>query len=247
MPSQEPGYGDDLSYIHDVGFGSFAQHAARMFLAELRGRKLREGRIVELGCGSGITSAAFAKAGYEVLGYDISAAMVRLARKRVPAAEFQVASFLAADLPPCRAVTAIGEVLNYQFDRQNTQAQRSRLFRRIYRALHPGGLFLFDGAEPGRNGGVGRRRYGIEGTGWACLVDAEEDERRGILTRNITTFRKVGPLFRREFEVHRLRLFDRRQLLAELRELGFRVRTLTGYGEMTFPPGYVGFLCRKEA
>ena len=246
MSSIPPSYGDDLAYIHDVGFGSFAQHAARSVLKELRRLKLRHGRIVELGCGSGITSAALVRSGYDVLGYDISRAMVRIARKRVPSAEFRVGSFLSADLPPCIAVTAIGEVLNYLFDRQNTPAQRTRLFRRIHRALEPGGLLLFDGAEPGRIVGGGRRRYGLEGTGWACLVDAEEDRRSGILTRNITSFRKVGPLFRRDHEVHRLRLFDRRRIVAELRGLGFRVRTLRSYGELKFPPGYVAFLARKE-
>ena len=247
MPSSSPSYGDDLAYIHDVGFGSFARHASRRLLAELRRLKLREGRVVELGCGSGITSAALAKAGYDVLGYDLSRAMVRIARRRVPEAEFRVASFLKAELPPCIAVTAIGEVFNYLFDRQNTHAQLSRLFRRIHRALEPGGVLLFDGAEPGRIVGGGRRRYGVEGGGWACLVDAEEDEQRNFLTRKITSFRKVGPLYRREQEVHRLRLFDRRRIVAELRELRFRVRLLRSYGELQFPPGYVALLCRKEA
>lgn len=246
MPSSAPSYGDDLAYIHDTGFGSFARHAVRRLLAELRRLKLREGRMIELGCGSGISSAVLASAGYDVLGYDLSKAMVRLARKRVPDGEFRVGSFLAAELPPCIAVTAIGEVFNYLFDRRNTQAQLTRLFRRVHRALQPGGLFMFDGAEPGRIVGGGRRRYGLEGSGWACLVDAEEDPRSRILTRRITSFRKVGPLFRREHEVHRLRLFDRPQIVAELRALGFRVRTLRSYGELKFPPGYVAFLCRKE-
>ena len=67
MPSSSPSYGDDLAYIHDVGFGSFARHASRRLLAELRRLKLREGRVIELGCGSGITSAALAKAGYDAM------------------------------------------------------------------------------------------------------------------------------------------------------------------------------------
>ena len=50
---------------------------------------------------------AFAQAGYRVIGVDISAAMIELARQRVPAAEFHVASFLDFQLPACSAITAI--------------------------------------------------------------------------------------------------------------------------------------------
>ncbi len=246
MPSDEPAFRDDLAHIHDAGFGSFATHAARLLRAELRRSRLPRGRIVELGSGSGISSAALTKAGYDVLGYDISAAMVKLARRRAPQAEFRQASFLTADLPPCIAVTAIGEVFNYLFDRQNSQQQLSRLFRRVHAALEPGGLFLFDGSEPGRVTRNGRRRYGVEGPGWACLVDAEENRATHVLTRRITSFRQVGELFRRDQEVHRQRLFDRRAIVADLREIGFRVRPLRGYGDLRFPRGYVGFLARKQ-
>lgn len=246
MPPDEPAYRDNLAWIHDTGFGSFATHAARLLRAELRRSDRASGQIVELGSGSGISSAILSKAGYDVLGYDISAAMVKLARRRAPQARFRQASFLSAELPPCIAVTAIGEVFNYLFDRNNSHQQLSKLFRRIHDALLPGGLFLFDGSEPGRVTRNGRRRYGVEGDGWACLVDAEENRDTRILTRRITSFRQVGELFRRDYEVHRQRLFDRRELVTDLRKIGFRVRMLRGYGQLKFPRGYVGFLARKQ-
>lgn len=244
-PSAAAVYRHDLAYIHDVGFGSFARHAVGELLVTLRQHQIRQGLVVELGSGSGISAAALTKAGYDVLGFDISAAMVERARQRAPRAEFRQDSFLTAKLPPCVAVTSIGEVFNYLFDRQNTQRRLAQLFRRVYKALAPGGLFLFDGAEPGRIPGKGRRRHGIESSQWACLVDAEEDRERKTLTRRITSFRKVGELFRRDHEVHRLRLFDRRAIQQELRTIGFRVRLLHSYGELQFPPGYIGFLARK--
>jgi hypothetical protein len=76
-------------------------------------------------------------------------------------------------------------------------------------------------------------------------LNAEEDRRRGLLTRRITSFRKVGELYRRDHEVHRLRLFPPSELASELRDTGFRVRVLAGYGPQRFVPGHAGFLARK--
>jgi hypothetical protein len=77
------------------------------------------------------------------------------------------------------------------------------------------------------------------------LVTTEEDERAGILTRRITSFRRVGDLYRRDHEVHTLRLIRRPEVLEQLGDLGFRVRTLRAYGDMRLPLGLVGFLARK--
>lgn len=238
-------YGDDLAYIHDAGFGRFAREATPWLLKTIRPRKNSPRLVVDLGCGSGIWAEALVRAGYDVLGYDISAAMVRIARKRVPAGTFRQASCLAAKIPPCLAVTALGEVFNYLFDRRNSPAQLERLFRRVHDALIPGGVFIFDIATPGRVPGGLRSSY-TEGEDWACLFTATEDSRRRRLTREITSFRRVGRQFRRDHEVHRLRLIEPGEVRAALEKIGFRVRTLKGYGREKFPPGWVGFAARKK-
>jgi SAM-dependent methyltransferase len=238
-------YRDDLAFIHDAGFGGFARDAAAFLLAALRRQRWAGGLVVDLGCGSGILAERLAAAGFDVLGIDISAAMVALARQRVPGGRFRQGSLLTAELPPCVAVTAVGECVNYQFDPGNTRQGLHKLFRRTYQALGRGGLLIFDVAEPGRVPGSGLQRTFREGEGWAVLVTAEEDRRRGLLTRRITSFRKVGEVYRRDHEIHRLRLFRRSEVAGQLRRIGFRVRVLSGYGREPFPPGYAGFLARK--
>src|SRR5438067_2140515 len=163
-------YRDDLAYIHDVGFGGVARNAASVLLEALVHRRILHGRVVDLGCGSGILAHEMTTAGYDVLGIDLSAAMIQLARKRVPSGQFRQESLLTAKLPPCVAVTAVGEALNYLSDRRNTDQALARLFRRIHQALRPGGLFLCDVAEPGRARGLGGQRRFMEGTDWAVLV-----------------------------------------------------------------------------
>jgi hypothetical protein len=98
----------------------------------------------------------------------------------------------------------------------------------------------------GRVAGPGSQRHHREGKDWAVFVAAEEDRQRMLLTRSITSFRRIGNLYWRDEEVHRLRLYTPSEMVGLLRDCGFRVRTLRGYGPMLFPPGLHGFLARKR-
>jgi len=238
-------YRDDLAYIHDAGFGHFAREAGPVLVDAFRHGGFSRGLVVDLGCGSGILSKAVADAGYQVLGIDISEAMIALAQRRVPLGQFRTESLLTANIPPCIAVAAVGEVLNYLFDAGHSRAKLKALFWRIHQALAAGGLFLGDVAEPGRVPGGGALKNFWEGEDWVVLATSREDRRRRLLTREITSFRKVGEHYRREHEIHHQRLFSRPELARELRQAGFRVRILNGYGSLRFGPGHYGFLARK--
>lgn len=239
-------YRNDLAYIHDAGCGDFATHAASVVVEALHEQGIERGLVIDLGCGSGLLAELLVAAGYEIEGIDISRAMVARARRRVPRARFHVGSFVTFRLPQSvAAVTAIGECVNYLFDPQATRAALNAVFTRIFDALLPGGLFLFDAAEPGRAPAMEPVRNHMEGAEWAVLSAAHEDRGRRLLTRHITSFRKVGRLYRRDHEVHRLRLYPRADLVAELGELGFRVRILRRYGRLSLPRGLVGYLARK--
>ncbi len=236
-------YKDDLAYIHDVGFGDYPRNSAPGLLDILHQAGITTGVVVDLGCGSGLWARELADAGYDVLGIDISAPMIAIARRRVPRAEFHIGSLLKAKLPECAAITSLGECFNYLFDKSNSVSQLRRLFRRVYHALKPGGLLIFDIAEPGR--GKGPRQKHMQGADWAVLVEVDEDTRTNRLTRRITSFRKVGELYTRDEEVHRLQLYSRSEVAKELREVGFRVRFVRAYGNQPMIKGCVGFVARK--
>jgi SAM-dependent methyltransferase len=238
-------YAEDLAYIHDVGHGDFARLAAPGLLDILRRSGITDGLVVDLGCGSGIWARELRRAGYEVLGIDISAAMINLARKHVPEGRFRQESFLKARLPPCVAVTSIGECLNYLFDRHNSTKELGRLFSRIFDALRGGGVLVFDILEPGQVGGSQPRRSFREGDDWAVLVQVEEDAAQHLLTRRITSFRQVGQLYRRSEEVHRVRLYRSAELAGTLQRIGFRVRRMRGYDAFRFRRGHMAFAARK--
>jgi SAM-dependent methyltransferase len=237
-------YRNDLAYIHDAGFGHFARSAAPILLDALKRSGFDDGLVVELGCGSGILSELVADAGYDVLGIDISQAMIELAQKRVPHGQFRTESLLTAQIPACVAVAAVGECLNYLFDAGHSRAKLKALFRTIHQALAPGGLFLGDIAEPGRVPGGATKNF-WKGDDWVILVTSREHPRRQRLTREITTFRRVGDSYRREHEVHHQRLLPQSEVTRNLEQTGFRSRVLSGYGPLRFGPGHWGFLARK--
>ena len=233
-------YKTDLAYIHDTGFGDFAKNCAPGLLELLHSNEITGGLVIDLGCGSGIWASELSRRGYDVLGIDISAAMIDLARERAPNAEFRTGSLLSAELPSCVAVTSLGECINYLFDETNNMKQLRRLFRRVYSALRPGGLFIFDIAVPGRGKGPSQKHR--EGSDWAVLVDVAENRRTKRLTRRIITFRRIGSLFRRDEEVHELQLYTRSEVLKELRAAGFSARTLDRYGDQPMIEGCVAFV-----
>jgi len=236
-------YKKDLAYIHDVGFADYALNATPGILAILENHQIREGLIVDLGCGSGLLAQVLAKAGYQVLGVDISAAMLEIARNRVPEAEFKHSSLFSANIPPCNAITSIGECFNYLLDADSNVAKLGPLFDRIYNALKPGGVLIFDIVEPGQTEDGTEQRF-VEGEDWLVLVEKKEDGK--TLTRRIITFRKVGKLYQRDEEVHRQQLYQTSEIVRQLEQCGFQVRVMDGYGDFRLPKARVAFVALKQ-
>jgi len=210
----------------------------------LRRAGIKTGLVVDLGCGSGRWARELNRAGYAVLGVDQSRAMIRMARRIAPAAKFKVASLLKVELPACCAITSIGECLNYTFDASNSRVELRRFFGRVFRALRPGGVFIFDIAEPRRIPKTPERKWS-EGSDWTILVRIDGDPTRSVLRRHIVTFRRKGNLYRRSEETHLLRLYRADDLLDDLAGCGFRAHKLAGYGDFKFPRGIAGIVAVK--
>ena len=120
-----------------------------------------------------------------------------------------------------------------------------KTLRKVYQALQPGGVFIFDVRHPAR-GQVAARNHQQATEEWFCHARIEEDPQRNRLTRYITTFRLLADgKYRRDEEVHRLKIFSQAEVMAWLRAVGFRVRTRRGYGNYQLGPQQSVFICRK--
>jgi SAM-dependent methyltransferase len=241
-------YREDLAYINDAGFSDFTTGTTPGVLAVLRREGVRTGLVVDLGCGSGRFAHALGEAGYDVLGVDLSPAMIRLARKRAPRARFESGSLFSTNLPPCDAVTAIGEIVNYQFDAKHSRAALTRVFRKVHEALRPGGMFVFDVAGPDRVPAELPGKYWKEGHDWSMYVEVDGNAHSRWMTRKIVCFRKnAADRYRRSEEMHRLRLLDAAEVVTELKAIGFRASDHRGYGRFRLYPGMRAVVARKLA
>jgi 2-polyprenyl-3-methyl-5-hydroxy-6-metoxy-1,4-benzoquinol methylase len=244
-------FATDLAYIHDAGFGGFAEGAAPEITRILRehGIRARAGaavRIVEVGCGSGTLARHLAAAGYEVVGYDVSPAMVRLARAKAPDATFRVRSLTDLRVPACAAIVAIGEVINYVPARASGSDLPPALcgfFERAHEALGPDGLLVFDFIESATHRTYQARTKG--GQGWAIAAHAEVESGGRILTRRLVTIRRVGRQYRRSQETHHVRLYERRAVARALADAGFTVRMSRCYGRHRLMAGDVAVIATK--
>lgn len=105
-------------------------------------------RILELGCGGGQCSIAFAKAGAACVGVDLSDAQIAYARALAEQEEAEVAFqqgdalvFLQTQPESSYDIVFSAYALQYLED-------LASLFREAYRALRPGGLFVFSLDHP---------------------------------------------------------------------------------------------------
>ncbi len=243
-------YGDDLAYVHHVGFTGFVRGAAPGLIAMLREAGINEGLVVDLGCGSGVWLQTLIDAGYRAIGVDGSSAMLRLARRNAPQAKLHRASAFEFDLPPCDAVTAIGEVLCYlpvskdgRVPSRKDQPLLSALLGRIAQALRPGGLLLFDLMIHSDDSMV--MRNWRAGDDWAAMFESSDDRKRELLTREITTFRRVGRTYRRSHERHVVRVYKKEQVLDLLERADFQASAMNSYGRFPMLPRRMAFHARR--
>jgi SAM-dependent methyltransferase len=166
--------------------------------------------------------------------------MIARARARAPDATFVRDSIMDVELPSCVAATAVGAVLNYLPRR----ADVGTVLRRVYRALAPGGLLVFDVAGPGRAGPTGVRTGARVTEAWAVVATTRES-RRGTLERAITTFSRDGARWRRTDERHRQNLYAAADCARLLRRIGFRTLLRRGYGAHRFGRDTAVFMARK--
>jgi SAM-dependent methyltransferase len=246
-------FSTDLAYIHDAGFGEFAERASPEIVRILRRHGIAASqrgdvvRIVEIGCGSGTLARYLTGVGYEVVGFDVSPAMVRLARRKVPGAQFRVRSLTDARLPKCAAVVAIGEVISYVPAPSTAAAPPPalrRFFERAHAALAPDGLLIFDFIESAK-----RRTYRAKaksGAGWVIAAQAELAESERVLTRRLITIRQIGRHYRRSQETHRVHLYSRQAVSGALASAGFAASMSGCYGRYRLMAGDVAVIARKR-
>jgi SAM-dependent methyltransferase len=235
-----PLYQEDLAFIQAMGFGDLAERAAPALISLLRGAAVVVRRVVDVGCGTGITTRALVDAGFETTAIEPSESLLKMARPRAPGALFHQASVYEVDLPLCEALVAVGEPLTYHEPNVDADARVEGFFQRAAKAIAPQGLLILD-VICTEGPSLAARTWRSE-TDWAILSETTENLETRRLTRTIETFRKEGDRYRRAREVHHVRLFDELQMRGWLERAGFAVETRGAYGDDALLPRRVAFI-----
>lgn len=230
-------YSEDLAYVHHKGYSDFANHAAIMIVKTLNEQLNKKGLVIDLGCGSGVVAKALVNNQFEVLGIDQSQSLIKLAKERVPQAQFVVGSFFEIPLPPCIAVVSTSECFNYILGEGKSNLET--LFQHIFSALEKGGLFIFDMIEPGDRAD---RKLIVEQSDWTMFCHIHEEVKTNTLSRNITLFRKTNGLYRKSKEVHQVKLYPHEVIISWLEKAGFKVNLFKNYDNLTLDEHHHGFI-----
>ncbi len=104
-------------------------------------------KILDLACGTGGPTLELARRGYIVVGVDLSEEMIQIARNKAEKQGLSNnVSFIVQDMTKIDyreefdAVTLFFTSINYVLSDDDIQ----ELFKRVYRALKPGGVFIAD-------------------------------------------------------------------------------------------------------
>jgi len=151
-----------LASVYDVIMAEVEYDEWAAFVLELAdARGYGGGPLLDLGCGTGNSTAPMTERGLDVTGIDASAAMLAVARAKLPDVEFYRAGFTEL------ALGRTFEVVYSMFDALNnllTDADMRTALSRVHHHLDPGGLFIFDVNTPT---GLRNLWEGGKAEGWA--------------------------------------------------------------------------------
>ncbi len=188
----------------------------------LKREGLKPRTCVDLACGTGSVTAILARRGLEVLGVDLSEEMLTVAQQKAMELEnpprFVCQPLQELYLPRGvdMAVCAL-DSLDYITD----PADCKEAIRRIYKALNPGGIFIFDVNTPEKLRAMDGQVFLDEDDDVYCVWRGEFDEKTNICSYGMDLFQRTGDVWVRSFEEHREYAYSQEQLKEYLKAAGF--------------------------
>jgi SAM-dependent methyltransferase len=153
---------DDFAWFYDRYWSQDALTWELIVLERLLLAELERGtRVLDACCGAGHLAAAMAGRGLSVTGFDLSAAMIGLARRHAPTVRFREADVREIDssLGQFTAAVSMFDSLNHLLSVEDLD----KAFSGIGSCLLPGGWFVFDL----------NTRLGIEA--WGTMSHADDE------------------------------------------------------------------------
>ena len=192
------------------------------YMEILRREGLSPRTVVDLACGTGSVTEILARKGYRVTGVDMSeemlteAAMKTMDMEQPPMYSCQLLQELRLPRGVDMAVCAL-DSLDYILD----PADCKEAIQRAYKALNPGGIFIFDVNTPEKLRAMDDQVFLDEDDDVYCVWRGEFDEETNICSYGMDLFQREGNMWRRSFEEHREYAYSQEQLTEFLKDAGF--------------------------
>ena len=183
---------------------------------------LHPSTAVDLACGTGSMALLLAREGLSVLGVDQSEEMLTQAAEK--AAQMENPPYFVRQrmerlrLPqPVELVVCCLDGVNYVTEPSDLR----ETFRRVYQALQPGGLFIFDINSEAKLRGLDGQIFLDEDDEVFCLWRASYCAQTRICTYGMDVFQRQGQLWSRDREEHLEYAYRVDELCQWLTEAGF--------------------------
>ena len=193
------------------------------FYWTLLGREgLQPRTAVDLACGTGSVAWLLAERGLQVTGVDMSAEMLCMAAQKaqgqVHRPVFVCQQLQRLHLPKAvdLAVCAL-DSLDYITDPADCQ----EAIKRVYKALNPGGCFIFDVNTPEKLRAMDGQIFLDEDDDVYCVWRGEFSETTNVCTYWMDLFQRNGNTWQRSCEEHREYAYSQEQLAEYLKAAGF--------------------------
>ena len=177
---------------------------------------------VDLACGTGSVAFLLAQRGLKVTAVDMSEDMLSVAWSKAQELSnppmFVCQKLQELQLPKGvdLAVCAL-DSMDYITD----PADCAEAIRRVYKALNPGGIFIFDVNTPEKLKAMDGQVFLDEDEDVYCVWRGEFDEETNICSYGMDLFQRNGDVWSRSFEEHREYAYSAEQLVEFLKKAGF--------------------------
>ncbi len=183
---------------------------------------LRPRTAVDLACGTGSVALLLAERGLKVIAVDMSEEMLTQAWEKAQGLknrpQFVCQRLQKLWLPRGvdLAVCAL-DSLDYITEPEDCR----KAIYRVYRALNPGGCFIFDVNTPEKLRSMDGQVFLDEDEDVYCVWRGEFEESTNICSYGMDLFQRQGGVWHRSFEEHREYAYSAAQLTGFLRDAGF--------------------------
>lgn len=194
---------------------------------------LKPRTVLDLACGTGSVTKILAEKGFSVTGVDMSEEMLTEAFMKVqdlpnpPRFICQKLQELYVPRGVDLAVCAL-DSLDYITNPDDC----AEAIRRTYKALNPGGIFIFDVNTPEKLRAMDDQIFLDEDDDVYCVWRGEFDEDTNICTYAMDLFQRSGNVWQRSYEEHCEYAYSQQQLMTYLKAAGFT--RIEVYGDRKF-------------